>query len=107
MHAALRLVQVCGVKRFAHYLLRGLPPESLAKFMYERDTAIHSTLAHIMDLTDDERAASLRLMRNGISTMLGGIAVDSLVHESHEQHLGAFLLSLDPGPRACARCPDS
>eukprot|EP00873_Tetraselmis_striata_P010115 jgi/Tetstr1/430379/TSEL_020190.t1 len=89
IHASLRLVQVCGVKCFAHPL-RGLPLESLAEFMLERDAAVHSTLAHIMDLTGDETAASLSLMRTGPSTMLGGIVVDSLVHESHEQHLGAF-----------------
>eukprot|EP00873_Tetraselmis_striata_P045687 jgi/Tetstr1/465951/TSEL_000914.t1 len=58
IHASLRLVQVCGVKRFAH-LLRALPPESLAEFMLERDAAVHSTLALIMDLTGDETAASL------------------------------------------------
>eukprot|EP00873_Tetraselmis_striata_P037934 jgi/Tetstr1/458198/TSEL_044687.t1 len=95
IHASLRLVQVCGVKRFAH-LLRGLPPESLAEVMLERDAAVHSTLAHIMDLTGDETAASLSLMRTGLSTMLGGIAVDSLVHESHEQHLGAFFALAGP-----------
>eukprot|EP00873_Tetraselmis_striata_P009583 jgi/Tetstr1/429847/TSEL_019714.t1 len=95
IHASLRLVQVCGVKRFAH-LLRGLPPESLAEFMLERDAAVRSTLAHIMDLTGDETAASLSLMRTGLSTMLGGIAVDSLVHESHEQHLGAFFALAGP-----------
>eukprot|EP00873_Tetraselmis_striata_P036234 jgi/Tetstr1/456498/TSEL_043221.t1 len=95
IHASLRLVQVCGVKRFAH-LLRGLPPESLAEFMLERDAAVHSTLAHIMDLTGDETAANLSLMRTGLSTMLGGIAVDSLVHESHEQHLGAFFALAGP-----------
>eukprot|EP00873_Tetraselmis_striata_P009920 jgi/Tetstr1/430184/TSEL_020015.t1 len=95
IHASLRLVQVCGVKRFAH-LLRGLPPEPLAEFMHERDAAVHSTLAHIMVLTGDETAASLSLMRTGLPTMLGGIAVDSLVHESHEQHLGAFFALAGP-----------
>eukprot|EP00873_Tetraselmis_striata_P009442 jgi/Tetstr1/429706/TSEL_019601.t1 len=95
IHASLHLVQVCGVKRFAH-LLRGLPPESLAEFMHQRDAAVHSTLAHITDLTGDEAPASLSLMRTGLSTMLGGISVDSLVHESHEQHPGAFFALAGP-----------
>eukprot|EP00873_Tetraselmis_striata_P041685 jgi/Tetstr1/461949/TSEL_007027.t1 len=106
IHASMRLVQVCGVKRFAH-LLRGLPPESLAEYMLKRDAAVHSTLAHIMNHTGDETAASLSLMRTGLSTMLGGIAVDSLVDESHEQHLGAFFALAGPRPSAYARCPYS
>eukprot|EP00873_Tetraselmis_striata_P013200 jgi/Tetstr1/433464/TSEL_022736.t1 len=101
IHASLRLMQVCGVKRFAHLL----PPESLAEFMLERDAAVHSTLGHIMDLTGDETAASLSLMRTGLSTMLGGIAVDSLVHESHEQHLAAFFALAWPMAEGLRKMP--
>lgn len=58
--------------------------------MHDRDAGVDSTLAHMMDLTADGTAARLCLLRAGLSTIFDGIAVDSLVRESHEQHLGAL-----------------
>lgn len=109
IHASLRMVQVHGVMRFAH-LMGGITLELPSDFMHERDAAAHSTLVYIMDLitTDDETAAhQLCMSHTGMSTMLGGIAGDSLIHKSRERS-GTSARStpwLARSPNACARCP--
>ena len=93
-HAALRILQVVGVRRFQH-LMRTLPPTVCDLFLQRRDEAIRVTLEHILLLEPDtlRRFAEVRAR---MPHLLGGANVPSLRTERNAAYVAAHALTLGP-----------
>ena len=93
-HAALRILQVVGVRRFQH-LMRTLPPSVCDIFLQRRDEAIRATLEHILHLAPDtlRRFAEVRAR---MPHLLGGANVPSLHTERNAAFVAAHALTLGP-----------
>ena len=97
-HAALRLLQVAGVRRFQH-LMRNMDPDCVLPFLRERDKEIRSTLACLVATTDDDidtLISSPSLDQARLPTLLGGLNVPSIAAEAHAAYLSSYALTLGP-----------
>ena len=93
-HAALRILQVVGVRRFQH-LMRTLPPTVCDLFLQRRDEAIRVTLEHILRVAPGtlRRFAEVRAR---MPHLLGGANVPSLCTERNAAFVAAHALTLGP-----------
>ena len=89
--AALRSLQVCGVRRFGH-IIRGIPPGVALNFIRQREIMVKEALQAIKQSTD-EGNEHLTDERN---TMMGGMSVPAMAPHCSAQHLGAYYAIAGP-----------
>ena len=106
-HAALRLLQVCGVRRYQHYL-RGLPPEQSddSETLRVADELVRNTLLGILrEPAIDVQTQARRdpLDRACLPTRMGGLNLPRMAEEAQGAHLAAFAAAAeDLHGRLCA-----
>ena len=89
--AALRLLQVCGVRRFGH-IMRGIPPGVVSGFIQERDAKVMEALAVIKQSADDAEDH----LTDELNTMMGGLSVPAMRPHCSAQYLGAYYAVAGP-----------
>ena len=91
-HAALRLLQVCGVRRYQHFL-RGLPPDQSLEPLAMGDMLVRDSLLQLLRMTEAEHAelATRDVMaRASLPTRMGGLNLPKMSDEAELAHVSAF-----------------
>ena len=94
-HAALRILQVAGIRRFQH-LMRVLPPDISADFLQGRDDAVLRPVRAILRLTPDQPIDQVTLARARAPLVLGGLNAASLCLERQAAFVSCHALTLGP-----------
>ena len=91
-HAALRLLQIAGVRRYAHFL-RGLPPDQSAPALQEADGVVRATLEHILQVTPLDRnrpGYADSVARTALPARMGGLNLPTMATEAPGAYVASF-----------------
>ena len=92
-HAALRLLQVCGVRRYQHFL-RGLPPDQSLEPLATGDMLVRDSLLQLLRMSETEHAdhAGSRdiMARASLPTRMGGLNLPRTTDEAELAHVAAY-----------------
>ena len=93
---ALRLLQLCAVARFSHFV-RGLPPEFAASFFCEQDALVLDSFRRVSACAAELGAyCTFRL-----PVALGGAGLPSMARHCLARYVGGFFYSLLRWPADC------
>ena len=92
-HAALRLLQVCGVRRYQHFL-RGLPPDQSLETLALGDMLVRDTLLQLLRMSEAEHADLAGphdiMARASLPTRMGGLNLPKMMDEAELAHVSAY-----------------
>ena len=97
-HAAMRLLQICGVRRHGYHA-RSLPPVLSRPFLKEVDALVTSTWQYIAGVVVERQCpVALRhaLEQAQFSNAFGGLALPGLAREAAAAHYACLCLVLGP-----------
>jgi hypothetical protein len=80
---ALRLLQVCGVKRFGH-VISAVPPAIIRLFVEERDTTVVRCLEEIKQYGATDQS------KHALPVGAGGASLHSSAQHGAKSHLGTY-----------------